>query len=589
MPKNRPGKSKPRADESGWHGRPRCEAASPAGRIRRHVPSRAAIRETIESVVVTFVLVFLFRTFEAEAFVIPTGSMAPTLMGRHKDLVCSQCGYAFQATASEEVDRNGRSNGLGNRVNRCTCPMCRYTLCLDFNGADPQKSFPSYTGDRILVSKFCYEFSEPDRWEVAVFKYPGGAKTNYIKRLVGLPNEYIKIHHGDIFTAPAGDGKTPSRWTIARKPPQKLLAMLQPVFDNEVMPRLIERGWPLRWRQSPGAAWQTDDYRVFHTTGVAEGEAWLHYEHRVPSAKQWRTLDRDGMLGDELPRPRLVSDFCAYNTGHAILRDRHGNYRRPPPAGLHWVGDLAIECTLEVTRRSGEARLELIEGGQRFQCCIDVATGKATLLILDPEMPDFRPTAETGIHGSGKHRVRFANCDDQLLLWINGNLVTFDAPTSYLPLNNMQPQQADLAPVRIGSSRGAGLRVSHLKIFRDIYYIAERAGQTADNGHGMTDFKTVYQGTLTDPSVWPQAFDPRNIEEASFRLLADQFLALGDNSARSQDSRRWEGEGFDPFVSRELLVGKALCLYWPHSWNRLPGTSIPFPLFPNFPRMGLVR
>ena len=41
----------------------------------------AAVRETIESIVVALVLAFLFRTFEAEAFVIPTGSMAPTLMG----------------------------------------------------------------------------------------------------------------------------------------------------------------------------------------------------------------------------------------------------------------------------------------------------------------------------------------------------------------------------------------------------------------------------------------------------------------------------------------------------------------------------
>ena len=40
-----------------------------------------AVRETIESIVVAFVLAFLFRTFEAEAFVIPTGSMSPSLQG----------------------------------------------------------------------------------------------------------------------------------------------------------------------------------------------------------------------------------------------------------------------------------------------------------------------------------------------------------------------------------------------------------------------------------------------------------------------------------------------------------------------------
>src|SRR5882724_103299 len=52
-------------------------------------------RETIESVVVAFVLAFLFRTFEAEAFVIPTGSMAPTLYGQHRDTKCKECGTQF--------------------------------------------------------------------------------------------------------------------------------------------------------------------------------------------------------------------------------------------------------------------------------------------------------------------------------------------------------------------------------------------------------------------------------------------------------------------------------------------------------------
>ncbi len=62
------------------------------------------IRETVESVVIAFILAFMFRTFEAEAFVIPTGSMAPTLQGRHKDIVCPECGYEYRVGASEEVD-----------------------------------------------------------------------------------------------------------------------------------------------------------------------------------------------------------------------------------------------------------------------------------------------------------------------------------------------------------------------------------------------------------------------------------------------------------------------------------------------------
>src|SRR5271166_6091892 len=70
--------------------------------------SPAAIRETIESVIIAFVLAFLFRTFEAEAFVIPTGSMAPTLMGKHKDLECPMCHFRYQANASEKTEAENK-------------------------------------------------------------------------------------------------------------------------------------------------------------------------------------------------------------------------------------------------------------------------------------------------------------------------------------------------------------------------------------------------------------------------------------------------------------------------------------------------
>src|SRR3712207_4568745 len=69
-------------------------------------------RETIESIVVAFVLAFLFRTFEAEAFVIPTGSMSPSLQGQHKDVRCPQCGYAFRTTASSEGEEKEELTAL---------------------------------------------------------------------------------------------------------------------------------------------------------------------------------------------------------------------------------------------------------------------------------------------------------------------------------------------------------------------------------------------------------------------------------------------------------------------------------------------
>src|SRR6476620_11324379 len=96
--------------------------AAPAPAVQSH-----AIRETVESIVIAFVLAFLFRTFEEEAFVIPTGSMAPTLMGRHKDVVCPKCNYRYQVSASEEESEDPARRPPSDCV-AGKCPMCQYVL-----------------------------------------------------------------------------------------------------------------------------------------------------------------------------------------------------------------------------------------------------------------------------------------------------------------------------------------------------------------------------------------------------------------------------------------------------------------------------
>ena len=78
--------------------------------------SASAIREGIESIAVAFVLAFLLRSFAAEAFVIPTGSMAPTLMGAHKDMLCPECGYRYQAGASTETEDVAQQRGIKRPV-----------------------------------------------------------------------------------------------------------------------------------------------------------------------------------------------------------------------------------------------------------------------------------------------------------------------------------------------------------------------------------------------------------------------------------------------------------------------------------------
>ena len=72
-------------------------------------------------------------------------------------------------------------------------------------------------GDRLFVSKYTYGFSkhsfpfsppffngrvlfsEPERGDVIVFKTPADNRTDYIKRLIGLPGDEIQFINGDLY------------------------------------------------------------------------------------------------------------------------------------------------------------------------------------------------------------------------------------------------------------------------------------------------------------------------------------------------------------------------------------------------------
>lgn len=80
-------------------------------------------REIVETIVFVVVLVLLLKTFVVEAFVIPTGSMATTLLGYHKKVTCEQCRKTFLVNCSSEVEPQ---NGQTQTVTHATCPNCRF-------------------------------------------------------------------------------------------------------------------------------------------------------------------------------------------------------------------------------------------------------------------------------------------------------------------------------------------------------------------------------------------------------------------------------------------------------------------------------
>jgi signal peptidase I len=56
-----------------------------------------------------------------------------------------------------------------------------------------------YAGDMVLVNRLAYKFGQPQRGDIIVFKYPPEpTQTPYIKRIIGLPGDQIKIAGGQV-------------------------------------------------------------------------------------------------------------------------------------------------------------------------------------------------------------------------------------------------------------------------------------------------------------------------------------------------------------------------------------------------------
>ena len=53
--------------------------------------------------------------------------------------------------------------------------------------------------ERIFIDKFAYHIEPIERGDVVVFRYPGDASKNYIKRIVGVPGDRIEIFRGAVY------------------------------------------------------------------------------------------------------------------------------------------------------------------------------------------------------------------------------------------------------------------------------------------------------------------------------------------------------------------------------------------------------
>ena len=54
-------------------------------------------------------------------------------------------------------------------------------------------------GSRIMGLRLYYDFKEPERGDIVIFKYPDDESKLFIKRVIGLPGEKVQIKDGKVY------------------------------------------------------------------------------------------------------------------------------------------------------------------------------------------------------------------------------------------------------------------------------------------------------------------------------------------------------------------------------------------------------
>ncbi len=424
------------------------------------------------------VLALLLKAFIVEAYKIPTGSMQPTLMG------------------------------------------------------DPQNG----VFDRMLVDRFSLRVREPERFEVVVFRYPLDRSKNFVKRLVGMPGEELRIRYGDLWVR---DGEE-DEWRIVRRPRR-----VQEEHWRRLDPLQVET--PL-WRPlSAGADGWSFEGREIRARG--EGRA------------------RYGPDGSP-----VVDDYF------------HGypDALRPPPSvrhprsGHHFVGDLRLTGRVTALPGLDWVTFDLTEGPWLYRARIPGPTGsddaQPTLEIVRTD-GSFQPRLVTAppyrLPAARSVRFSFENLDDRLTLELDGREVL----TSEVDPVAEQRAHAMLA---LG---GEGADFADLMVWRDIYFTDMRGGsyQIPEGHYFMLGDNTQDSSDSREWSFARYRLPDGDLVRGNFRRGENPQLVVGrpggpelwmvdewGEMLRMPRSDVQELSPEDaPFVERSLIVGRAIAVFWP--------------------------
>jgi predicted Zn finger-like uncharacterized protein len=511
-------------------------------------PSRV-LRDNLESIAVAIVLALIIRQLVGEAFKIPTGSMAPTLLGVHHEVLCPNCRFPYEV-GIREIDLTGgvvecpnchhvwpgasSECGGGGTVrmrrpawlwNQGTCSTSRAVMRGSAGANRVRRG-----GSRIIVSKLSYRlFGQPRRWQVVVFLYPTlkgecdacgweweGTKMNekcprcesrririqrrnFIKRLAGLPGERIQIIDGDLYA----DGR------LARKPDDVQRQLWMHVFDSLYWPEALA---PWAWPQG----------RVFATDG-----RWWQGEGGV-----WTVNAADAPSGEALAEfGRRITDHYGYD---AVSSE--ATQARLDLSGTYRVDDLRLRTDF-VPLSAGEVLLVLEGRDGRFTASFPVGeeAGRTARLSWLGREETREATADVGPRALGMPAAAELWLGErQATLWLGERRIARIDLGAERPADRDAYRQAQR--VAFGARR-ARVRFERVRIARDIYYTP----------------------------------GGRNFDE-ELQVRPGHYVFLGDNSPDSNDSRAWD----EPQVPGSFVAGRAFMAFWPvHEGRWLPSAEGP--------------
>jgi signal peptidase I len=480
----------------------------PAGYEPRRNTALEGVINTFEWLLVALILALVFRAFAVEAFQIPTGSMAETLKGAHYSLRCTQCGYPYEV------------GGDVSLLVRPRCPSCGYYQPASAVGH-------VQNGDRIFVLKCLYPFFMPKRWDVVVFKNPPNPGLNYIKRLIALPGETVKIIDGDIYINDQ----------IQRKPAGVQRELWMCIYDNDYQPfgaiMPVEKDaktgpdnkpWKQPFENDLNSRWTclADEPTVFRLDQPAGQLHTLVYNASVGNDfhamyvynNEENRRQSEPVCEDLMLRFYVQSSMPGSGVGVSLEKDQ-----------VHYIARIEWNNALVIEKRQNDAIMELAR------------------------TPLKSPMGNEPVY------FEFANVDHRLVFQCGQNRLSIDIPVRQADRpNHYQPVVQIL-----GSGK---VRLTHIGLYRDLYYISEgNLRATANNPFTLNNDEFFVCGDNS-----PNSYDARVWSEAGKDNMGRPFYR-------------------DGIVPMDYMMGKAFYVYWSDPFSPAPGM---LPIIPNIDRLKIV-